>query len=70
MVLDLRAPFAGDVLERGGGHHAEADQEHVSLGVGEGAQSEKGEKVNITGESNPIEGCSYPAYWVLSCPVF
>ena len=40
MVLDLRAPFAGHVLEGGGGHDAEADQEHVRLGVGQRTKSE------------------------------
>ena len=33
MVLYLWAPLGGDVLEGGGGHHGEADQEHVRLQI-------------------------------------
>ena len=38
MVLDLGDPLLLDVLEAGGPHHAEADQEHVGVGVGDGPQ--------------------------------
>ena len=32
-VVDLGEPLGGDVLERDGVHHREADQEHVGIGV-------------------------------------
>ena len=38
MVLDLGDPLLLDVLKAGGPHHAEADQEHVGVGVGDGPQ--------------------------------
>lgn len=38
-MFDLWTPFRGDVLERGGGHHGEADEEDVCLWVGEGAEA-------------------------------
>ena len=39
-MLDLWTPLGGDILEGGGAHHGEADQEHVRLGVGQRPQSE------------------------------
>ena len=38
-VFDLRSPFLRDVLERVGGVYAEAHQDDVGVGVGEGPQS-------------------------------
>ena len=37
-VVDLRHPLGLDVLEAGVEHDAEADQEHVCVGVGDGPQ--------------------------------
>ena len=37
-VVDLRHPLGLDVLEAGVEHDAEADQEHVRVGVGDGPQ--------------------------------
>ena len=39
VVLDLRVPLGLDVVEGRGGYDAEADEEDVSLRVGEGAQA-------------------------------
>ena len=38
-VFNLRGPFFRDVLERVGGVYAEAHQDDVGVGVGEGPQS-------------------------------
>lgn len=39
VVMDLWEPLLADVLERGRGGHAEADEENIGLGVGEGSES-------------------------------
>ncbi len=38
MVFDLWTPLGGDVLEGGGAHHREADEEDVRLRVGQRPQ--------------------------------
>ena len=37
MLFDLGPPFGAHVAQRGGTHNAEADEEDVRLGVGEGS---------------------------------
>lgn len=65
MVVDLGEPLLADVLERGGGGDAEADEEDIGLGVRERSQSivifltggiKEAKRVGLV--TNPLDGAS------------
>ena len=58
MMVDFGEPFLADVLERGGGGHAEAHEENVGLGVGERTEAIV---IFLTGGIEETEGVGFVA---------